>query len=74
MRFGAGSSIDAIGSRVSRLRRFLIATWLAFGAEYHFTRSLAVRLEWQRYNDVGAAATTGRFDVDTYGIGAVLSF
>jgi OOP family OmpA-OmpF porin len=45
----------------------------ALGLKYHFTPSLAMRLEWQRYNDVGDAAT-GRFNTDTFGIGALVSF
>lgn len=43
------------------------------GLKYQFTRSLAARLEWQRYNDVGDAAT-GRFNADTFGIAALFSF
>jgi OmpA-OmpF porin, OOP family len=45
----------------------------ALGVKYHFTRSFALRLEWQRYNDVGDAAT-GRFNADTFGVGALVSF
>jgi OOP family OmpA-OmpF porin len=44
------------------------------GVKYQFTRSFALRLEWQRYNDVGDPAATGRFNADTFGIGALLSF
>lgn len=43
------------------------------GLRYHFTRNFALRLEWQRYNDVGDAAT-GRFNADTFGVGALVSF
>lgn len=46
----------------------------ALGVKYHFTRSAALRLEWQRYNNVGDPGTTGRFDVDVFGVGALLSF
>lgn len=44
------------------------------GVKYNFTRSFALRLEWQRYDDVGDPATTGRFEADTFGIGALISF
>ena len=44
------------------------------GVKYRFSRNAALRIEWQRYNKVGDAAATGRFDVDTYGIGALISF
>jgi OOP family OmpA-OmpF porin len=43
------------------------------GVKYQFTRSFAMRLEWQRYNDLGDA-TTGRFNADTFGVGALVSF
>jgi OmpA-OmpF porin, OOP family len=46
----------------------------AVGMKYHFTRSFAMRVEWQRYNDVGDPAATGKFNVDTLGIGALISF
>lgn len=44
------------------------------GATYKLTRTAAVRLEWQRYNKVGDPSTTGRFNVDVVGVGALLSF
>jgi OOP family OmpA-OmpF porin len=43
------------------------------GVKYQFTRGFAMRLEWQRYNDVGDAST-GRFNADTFGVGALVSF
>ena len=46
----------------------------AAGLQYQFTRSFALRLEWQRYNDVGDPAATGRFDADTFGVGALVRF
>jgi OmpA-OmpF porin, OOP family len=46
----------------------------AVGMKYQFTRSFAMRVEWQRYNDVGDPAATGKFNVDTLGIGALISF
>jgi OmpA-OmpF porin, OOP family len=44
------------------------------GVKYQFTRNFAMRVEWQRYNNVGDPATTGRFDADTFGLGALISF
>lgn len=44
------------------------------GVKYQFTRNFAMRVEWQRYNDVGDSAATGKFNADTFGIGALLSF
>ena len=44
------------------------------GVRINFTRNAALRLEWQRYNKLGDPATTGRFDADTFGVGALVSF
>jgi OOP family OmpA-OmpF porin len=44
------------------------------GARYHFTKNLAVQLQWQRYNDIGDDATTGKYDVDVIGAGIVFRF
>ena len=44
------------------------------GLKYQFTRNAALRLEWQRYNDVGDPGTTGKFNADVFGIGAIFSF
>ena len=39
------------------------------GARYNFTRNFGIQLEWERYNDVGDSATTGKSDVDMVTIG-----
>lgn len=44
-----------------------------FGARYNFTRSFSLRLEWQRYQNMGDAFT-GDFDVDTGLIGIAFKF
>jgi OOP family OmpA-OmpF porin len=44
------------------------------GVRFNLTRNAALRLEWQRYNDVGDPATTGRFNVDVFGLSALISF
>lgn len=44
------------------------------GVKYHFTRNAALRLEWQRYNEVGDPSMTGRFNVDVFGVNALISF
>lgn len=50
-------------------------TGLAFGigAQYDFTRSVAVRAEWQRYSDVGGG-NIGETDLDVLSIGALVRF
>lgn len=44
-----------------------------FGARYYLTRNIAIRLEWQRYQDMGDAFT-GDFDVDAGLVGIVFKF
>jgi len=44
------------------------------GVKFNFTRNTALRLEWQRYNKVGDRATTGSFNADVFGVGALVSF
>ena len=44
------------------------------GVKYQFSRNAALRLEWQRYNDVGDPGTTGQFNADVFGIGALFRF
>jgi OOP family OmpA-OmpF porin len=44
------------------------------GARFNLTRNAGLRLEWQRYEDVGDPATTGRFKADVFGVNALISF
>jgi len=44
------------------------------GAKYNFSKTLGIRLEWQRYNDIGNDATTGKSDSDFIGVGIVFKF
>ena len=43
------------------------------GGQYQFTRNLAARLEWQRYDGVGGGAT-GKDDVDLFTLGVLFKF
>ena len=61
---GAGISIADTGTSIT----------LGAGFQYHLTRRLAVRAEWQRYNDVGNDNTTGKSDVDVLSIGLAIKF
>jgi OOP family OmpA-OmpF porin len=45
-----------------------------FGAKYNFTKNFGLRLEWQRYNDVGDENTTGKDDVDYFGASIIYKF
>jgi OOP family OmpA-OmpF porin len=44
------------------------------GVKFNVTRNTALRLEWQRYNKVADPATTGSFNADVFGVGALISF
>ncbi len=61
---GAGISIGDTGTSMT----------LGAGFQYPFTKRLAARAEWQRYNDVGNDNTTGQSDVDVFSIGLVIKF
>lgn len=47
---------------------------IGLGFKYDFTKSIAGRVEWQRYNDIGNNATIGVSDVDLYSVGVVFKF
>ncbi len=47
---------------------------LGVGLGYEITRHLAVRLEWQRYNNLGGDAVGFRSDVDVSSLGAIVRF
>jgi OOP family OmpA-OmpF porin len=44
-----------------------------FGAQYEVARNIGVRLEWQRYDQVGGAST-GETDIDVLNLGVVYRF
>lgn len=44
------------------------------GGRYDFTKNVGLRLEWERYTDVGDRNTTGRGDVDLFSLGLVIRF
>jgi OOP family OmpA-OmpF porin len=44
------------------------------GIKYDFTRNLAGRLEFQRYNNVGETNTTGQTDVNLWTLGVMFKF
>jgi len=45
-----------------------------FGASFNLATNAALRLEWQRYKDVGDPVTTINGDIDLIGAGLVLKF
>lgn len=51
------------------------SSWLyGLGASYSFTKNLAVRAEWERYQDVGDEDNTGKSDVDMWSLGIQYKF
>lgn len=44
------------------------------GAVYNINKNLGVRLEWERFNDVGKEETTGKSDIDLISLGLKYSF
>lgn len=46
----------------------------ALGAQINFTKNVAGRVQYQRYQDVGEDATTGKSDVDVMSVGIVFKF
>ena len=51
-----------------------ISLTFGFGASFNVATNAALRLEWQRYKDVGDANTTGKGDIDLIGAGLVVKF
>jgi OmpA-OmpF porin, OOP family len=49
-------------------------TTYGFGLHYNLTRNFALRLEWQRYNDIGNVSTTGQSHIEVTSAGLVLKF
>lgn len=47
---------------------------LGLGAQYNFTKKVGMRVEWERYFNVGDATTTGEADVDLITAGVVFKF
>jgi OmpA-OmpF porin, OOP family len=44
------------------------------GARYHFTENVALRLEWERFNDIGNESTTGNGSFNLFSLGLQVKF
>lgn len=44
------------------------------GLQWNFMKEASARLYWQRYNDVGDENTTGKTDLDVFGVSALFRF
>lgn len=47
---------------------------LGLGAQYNFTKAVGLRMEWERYFEVGDADTTRAADIDLLTVGVVFKF
>lgn len=63
-----GASVDASEKETE------VNLKLGLGGQYDFTKSLGVRLEWERFFDVGKKSTTGEGDVELISIGLQYRF
>lgn len=68
------STTGALVARTPSAKESKTSLKYGVGAQYDFTRNLAVRGEWERYDSLGDAATTGEFDVNLYTVGVVWRF
>ena len=51
-----------------------VAWSFGVGGQYNMTQSLGLRVEWERYFDVGDQHTTGQMDIDVLSAGLVYKF
>jgi len=51
-----------------------VAWSLGLGAQYNVNKSVGLRMEWERYFDVGDQHTTGQMDIDLFSAGLVYKF
>ena len=63
---------SALGVNVSAGGNSTDLAW-GLGAKWNFTRNVSMRIEYERFNDVGDS-TTGRTDIDMLSIGVMLRF
>lgn len=66
--------VDAIDRVASNDGDTDVAWSLGVGAQYNFTESVGLRVEYERFFDVGDEDTTGEADVDLISAGIVFKF
>ena len=67
--------VDAIDNGVASNDGDTDVAWsLGVGAQYNFTKSVGLRVEYERFFDVGDEDTTGEADVDLISAGVVFKF
>lgn len=44
------------------------------GVKFNFSKNAGMRVQYQRYKDVGKESTTGESDIDVYSVGVVFNF
>ena len=68
-----GTASGAGGSASAAAKDSNVGFTYGLGARYDFTRNLAARAEWQRYNKMGGD-NTGKSDVDVLGLSLLWKF
>lgn len=70
-----GAIVNAIDSTSVNNSGDTDVSWsLGLGAQYNFTKSLGLRVEWERYFEVGDPDSTGEADIDLISAGMVFKF
>lgn len=47
---------------------------IGIGAEYNFSKTMGLRMEWERYLDVGSSHITGQTQIDSLTLGLIMKF
>lgn len=64
-----GAAASTVGARATG------TDWkYGLGARLDMTKAMSLRVEWERFKDVGNAATTGRGDIDVWTLGVQYRF
>jgi OmpA-OmpF porin, OOP family len=71
--YGKVETVATAGALSSSASETNTGLTYGLGAQYDFTRSLGVRAQWQRYDNVGGNST-GETDIDAMTVGVVFRF
>jgi len=68
------SSVGLSGLPVGDVDKSQTRPFFGIGASYGVTPNSSVRLEYERFNDIGDAGLTGNADINTFSLGASYQF
>jgi len=72
--YHAEAKLSPPGSGSASLKDRNTDLTFGFGAQYDVTREAGVRVEWQRYKNVGGDDTGGKHDIDVISVGLIWRF